>query len=131
MPHTTAVRVRFYELDPYAHVNHAVYFQYFETARIEALAGIGYDLARLKSEGFHLVVTGISARFHYSAEYGDELKITTELVETKRVSSTYRQVATKGDVTVATIEVSAAVTDLDGKPRRAPADFLDALETLR
>ena len=33
--HRTTIRVRFYELDPYNHVNHSVYVSYFESARVE------------------------------------------------------------------------------------------------
>jgi acyl-ACP thioesterase len=42
--HTTSVKVRFYELDPYDHVNHTNYFAYFETARIEYLSELGWGL---------------------------------------------------------------------------------------
>ena len=34
--HVTSLAVRFNELDPYAHVNHAVYATYCEVARTEA-----------------------------------------------------------------------------------------------
>jgi cobaltochelatase CobT len=40
---TTEVRVRFYELDPYNHVNHTAYLGYFETARVEALGARAMD----------------------------------------------------------------------------------------
>ncbi len=132
MPYTTTVRVRFYELDPYDHVNHAVYFSYFETARIEALASVGYDLTRLKDEGFHLVVSEVCARFHRPAEYGEDLEISSALVETKRVTSRWRQEArsSSGEL-VATLELTGAITDDGGKPRRAPDGFLDAIEPLR
>ena len=36
MAHETTIAVRFSELDPYGHVNHAVYLTYFEQARCEA-----------------------------------------------------------------------------------------------
>ncbi len=35
--HSTELKVRFSELDPYGHVNHAVYLNYLEIGRIEAL----------------------------------------------------------------------------------------------
>ncbi len=35
--HRATIKVRFYELDPYGHVNHSVYIQYFEAARAEWL----------------------------------------------------------------------------------------------
>ena len=38
-PHVTAIKVRFTELDPYGHVNHAQYISYFEHGRTEARDG--------------------------------------------------------------------------------------------
>ena len=43
--HRTTIRVRFYELDPYNHVNHSVYVSYFESARVELLAEAGYGVS--------------------------------------------------------------------------------------
>ena len=131
MAHVNSVEVRFYELDPYNHVNHAVYFSYFETARIEALSSVGYDLTRLKEEGFHLVVTEVRARFHRPAVYGEILEITSRLIESKRVTSRWAQVATVEGEVVATLELTGAITDAEGRPRRAPAGFLEAIEPLR
>jgi len=69
---TTSVRVRFYELDPYDHVNHTNYFSYFETARIEYLTVMGWGLDILKERGWQFVVVEINARFLAAARYGDE-----------------------------------------------------------
>jgi acyl-CoA thioester hydrolase len=131
MAYVNAVQVRFYELDPYDHVNHAVYFSYFETARIEALSSVGYDLTRLKEEGFHLVVTDVRARFHRPAVYGETLEITSRLIESKRVTSRWGQVAAVEGEVVATLELTGAITDAEGRPRRAPAGFLESIEPLR
>ena len=35
--HQLDIKVRFCELDPYGHVNHSIYVQYFEAGRVEAL----------------------------------------------------------------------------------------------
>ena len=71
--HTTSVKVRFYELDPYDHVNHTNYFSYFETARIEYLHEMGFGLVEMKEQGWQLVVVEAHARFLVAARYGDEL----------------------------------------------------------
>ena len=44
MPHRHEVKVRFYELDPYGHLNHSAYIQLFETGRIEMLEQAGVAL---------------------------------------------------------------------------------------
>ena len=127
--HTTSMRVRFYELDPYDHVNHTNYFSYFETARIEYLTEMGWGLDELKSEGFQLVVVEIEARFLAAARYGQELTIRTWVEEAGRVKSTWRQIMTRGeDDEVARITVTAAFTDLDGRPRRIPPDFIAQMQ---
>ena len=46
--HEMNIRVRFGELDPYNHVNHAVYISYFEAARVELLMEAGYSLGQMR-----------------------------------------------------------------------------------
>jgi len=125
--HTTAVRVRFYELDPYDHVNHTNYFSYFETARIEYLTDLGWGLDVLKERGFQLVVVEVTARFLAAARYGQELTIHTWIEAFGRVKSTWRQVMMRGDEEVARLVVTAAFTDLEGRPRRLPPEFVARL----
>jgi acyl-CoA thioester hydrolase len=129
--HTTGVRVRFYELDPYNHVNHTNYFAYFETARIEYLNEMGWGLNAIKEKGWHFVVVEISARFLAAARYGEELTIHTWVEEAGRVKSTWRQTMLRGDEEIARVLVTAAFTDLDGHPRRLPSDFVTHIERLR
>ena len=123
--HTTSLKVRFYELDPYDHVNHTNYFSYFETARIEFLTELGWGLVPLKERGLQFVVVGIQARFHAAARYGEELTIHTWISDAGRVRSTWNQVMLRGDEVVATVIVDSAQTDLEGRPRRIPQEFID------
>jgi acyl-CoA thioester hydrolase len=125
--YTTTVRVRFYELDPYDHVNHTNYFAYFETARIEYLNEMGWGLDVLKEQGWQLVVVEIVARFMAAARYGQELTIHTWVEDAGRVKSTWRQTMLRGDEEVARVRVTAAFTDLEGRPRRLPAEFTEHL----
>ncbi len=129
--YTTHVKVRFYELDPYDHVNHTNYFAYFETARIEYLNEMGWGLDTLKEQGWQFVVVEISARFLAAARYGEELTVHTWVEDAGRVKSTWRQTMLRGDEEVARILVTAAFTDLDGRPRRLPPEFVTHMERLR
>ncbi|MGA7098559.1 MAG: thioesterase family protein [Acidimicrobiia bacterium] len=129
--HTTSIRVRFYELDPYDHVNHTNYFAYFETARIDYLEDMGWGLHRLKGEGWQFVVVEIHARFLASARFGEELTIHTWIEEVTRVKSTWKQVMLRGEQKLAELTVSAAFTDSAGKPRRIPEAFVSYLDGLR
>jgi acyl-CoA thioester hydrolase len=123
--HTTSVKVRFYELDPYDHVNHTNYFGYFETARVEFLTEMGWGLDVLKKQGLQFVVVEAVARFLSAATYGQELTIHTWVEDVGRVKSTWQQRMVTGDTEVARLGVTFAATDLEGKPRRMPEDFVE------
>ncbi len=128
--HTTSLKVRFYELDPYDHVNHTNYFSYFETARIEYLADLGWGLDLMKEQGWQLVVVEAHARFLAAARYGEELTIHTWVEEIGRVKSTWQQTMLRGDEEVARLTITAAFTDLTGQPRRTPEGFAGLMRRL-
>ena len=125
--HRHPVKVRFYELDPYGHLNHSVYVQLFETGRIELLDSAGLGLHDLEEQGYRFVVSRIETQFLASAVGGDSLVIETGVVENRRASSRWGQRILRGDEVLATQEVVAAVTDTDGKPVRSPAFIGEAL----
>jgi acyl-CoA thioester hydrolase len=129
--HETSLKVRFYELDPYDHVNHTNYFSYFETARIEYLSDMGWGLDVLKDNGWQFVVVELRARFLAAARYGQELVIRTWIEDVGRVKSTWHQLMFREGKIVAELEVTAAFTDLDGRPRRIPTEFVDEMERIR
>lgn len=128
MRHSTTVRVRFYELDPYEHVNHSVYIQYFEAARAQWLAEIGFPLDRLKRDGIQIVVTEIQTRYLGSAGPSEELVVETELVEMRRVSMTFEQRIRRGDEMLVEQTISAATVNTAGRPTRVPAALSEALQ---
>jgi acyl-CoA thioester hydrolase len=125
--HRHPVKVRFYELDPYGHLNHSVYVQLFETGRIELLDEVGLGLHDLEEQGYRFVVSRIATRFLSSATGGDRLVIETEVAEMRRASSLWHQRLLRGDEVLASQEVTAAVTNTDGRPVRAPDMIAEAL----
>jgi acyl-CoA thioesterase FadM len=70
--HRFPIRVRFYELDPYHHVNHAVYIQYFEAARIDLLREAGMTLQGMKFKR-------VTSRWRQRLLRGDEVMVEQEL----------------------------------------------------
>ncbi len=125
--HRFPIRVRFYELDPYSHVNHAVYVQYFEAARIELLRESGLTLQGMMDDGVMIVVTDIATRFIRSAEADDELVVETEVLEFKRVTSRWHQRLLRGGEVMVEQELGAAVTNLAGRPIRFPSEMVERL----
>jgi len=131
MPHQLDIDVRFYELDPYNHVNHAVYYQYFETARITLLADEGYTLQSMMEDGVMIVVTQIETKFLKPAEGGDHLVVETEVADFSRVTTTWQQRLVRGDEVLVRQEVLAAMTNLEGRPLRFPESMKEALAPYR
>jgi acyl-CoA thioester hydrolase len=127
MSHRTRIRVRFYELDPYDHVNHAAYVQYFEVARIELLDEIGMGIGPLLELGYQLVVSELRIRYLASAGSGDELEVETVVTEIRRASSRWRQTMRRLGDTIAEQEIVVVATDRGGRPVRLPDGMADAL----
>ena len=127
MPHSHKVKVRFYELDPYGHLNHSAYVQLFETGRIEMLEQVGLALHEIEKNNFRFVVSHIETAFLKPVEAGSFLTIETEILEMRRASSMWwQQIMDENDV-VATQRVRVAITNRDGKPIRAPQQIIEAL----
>lgn len=122
-----SVRVRFGELDPYNHVNHAVYISYFEAARVELLAEAGISLGRMRAAGHSIVVSEIQTRFVASAEELDDLTVETEIISFRRVTSTWRQRILRGNELIATQDLRAALITNEGRPARFPDEMIDSL----
>lgn len=127
-PHRTSISPRWYELDPYRHVNHAAYVQYFEVARIELLDEIGFGIDTMADAGTTIVVTEIRTRFLASATLGDALVVETEMSELRRASTVWSQRILRGSEVVATQEVTAAVLGPTGRPARIAPEFRAAIE---
>lgn len=143
--HIMPVLPRFGELDPYNHVNHAVYVSYFEAARCSALEDIGMSLPDLSERNVQIVATQLEMRFIAPATARDRLWVETEVVEIRRASSRWMQKIVldrtyggdadpghdiKDEAVLVTGLVTAAVCDNAGKPRRPPPDLMEALTRL-
>ena len=123
MKHETPLAVRSYECDSYGHVNHAVYVNYLEFARIEFLRAHGFDYAGMVEAGYFMVVAHLEIDYRAPAYAGDELRIETEPGEIRRVSGTIRQSIRRGEDLVARAEVRWCVVDRRGLPTKPPAQY--------
>ncbi len=131
MPHRHPVKVRFYELDPYGHLNHSVYVQLFETGRIELLEEAGIPLQVLEEQGYRFLVSRIETSFLRPVGAGTELVVETEVAEIRRASSIWQQRLLVGDKPVATQTVRIGVTDGRERPVRFPEEMATALRPYR
>ncbi len=126
MAHRTVLRVRFSDLDPYNHVNHARYLSFFETARVELLDEMGFSMSRLAEMGLQIVLVEATIQYFTPARLGEEIHIATRVREVRRASTCWSQSARTQADQVATLEIKAAFTNPEGKPRRTPRGFAEA-----
>lgn len=131
MIHRTPIRVRFYELDPYRHLNHSVYIQYFEVGRIDLFRAFGWTLTGMADLGVHIVVSEITTKFIAPGIEGDELVVETWVEDVRRVTAVFGQRIMRGDEVLATQTVVGACTSIDGRPTRFPPELLAGLESFR
>jgi len=125
--HRHHIKVRFYELDPYGHLNHSVYIQFFETGRVELLEQVGLDLESFAERGYRFVVNRINTSFERPVHAGETVTVETEVVELKRASSIWRQRIVRNGEVLARQELRAAITDNNGRPVRVPDDLAETL----
>lgn len=128
MIHETPIAVRFYELDPYRHLNHSVYIQYFETGRIDLFKEMGWSLTQMADLGTQVVVASIETRFIAPGVENDALVVETWVEDIKRVTMRFGQRILRGDDVLATQTVHGACTSLEGRPKRIPEDLLVGLK---
>lgn len=129
--HETTIRVRWGELDPYNHVNHAVYSSYLEHARVDALGAVQRGLEALRESGIQIVVVRSDVRFHAPATAGDELVISTAVGALRGASMTWVQTIDRGATRIVDAEIHAACVGRDGRPVRMPPELRSALEQLQ
>ncbi len=127
MIHHTPISVRFYELDPYRHLNHSVYIQYFEVGRIDLFRELGWTLSGLADLGTQVFVTSIETSFVTPAIEADELVVESWVEEMKRVTGRFGQRIMRGEEVIATQTVHAACVNSAGRPMRWPAEMSEGL----
>lgn len=132
--HLTPLSVRFGELDPYSHVNHAVYVAWCEAGRSEALSDAGVSLESMATRGVQIVVTDLHVRYKRSAVAGDRVVVETWISELGGVRSTWTQRVVRNSAdggepeVLIELEVRAGSTDANGRPLRFPPEIRAALQ---
>jgi acyl-CoA thioester hydrolase len=72
----TDVEVRYAETDQMGVVHHANYIVWFELARTRLCLVSGFHYADIERLGYLLMVTGVEARYHRPARYGETVRVT-------------------------------------------------------
>lgn len=124
------VDVRSYELDSFGHTNHAVYLNYLEFGRFNALADAGFPYQELVGRGWGVYVVRVEVDYVKEARLGQRLRIRTWAESFKRTSMVLAQVIhLDGDepALVARAKVTAVYVGKDRRTMRVPEEILTGL----
>ena len=130
--HATLVRVRYADTDQMKFVYYGKFFEYFEQGRSDLLRAVGLPYTEIEAMGLFLPVIEAHAEYRKAARYDDELQIHTRLKERPiaRVRIDY-EVTRSGspEIIAEGYTIHTFVNAATGKPTRAPAQFLEMIET--
>ena len=73
--------VQYYETDKMGITHHSNYIRWMEEARIDFLRQIGWDYARLESEGIISPVVSVSCKYKHSTTFSDKIVISVFVEE--------------------------------------------------
>ena len=109
------IRVYYEDKDTGGVVYHSNYLNFCERARSEAFFSRG--LSPVLQSG-HFVAKRVEGDYLSSAKLGDELEITSELLEMRGASFTLRQSVFRGDEKVFELVIVLVYINFEGRPQK-------------
>lgn len=121
-----SVRVYYEDTDFSGVVYHARYLHFFERGRTEALRACDISHTELltRPEPLAFAVRKMTTEWISPARIDDLLDVTTRFIEVKGARMLIAQEISRGETPIARADVEAACMNLDGRPRRLPAEIV-------
>ena len=126
--HTTAIRVRFDEVDQMNVVHHPRYLVYFEVARTRYMRDLGLPYRDVVRSGTHLAVIEVGVRYLKAARYDEELTVVTRCTEASGARVNLEYEVRRGDDVLATGFTRLGSIDGAGRAKRMPDDLRQVFE---
>ncbi len=123
------MRVRYGETDKMGVVYHGNYAQYLEIGRTEWLREMGFSYKWMEENGVMLPVVNLNINYKQSAQYDDELFVTTSLkkIPTYRIEF-YYEITNKSGAILVTAETTLVFINSNTKKlMKAPEYLLEKL----
>lgn len=114
------IEVRGYELDGYAHVNHAVYVSYLEHARWTMLKSEGITIKEFKQWNRWPVIAEIQVQYRKPCFAGEQLAVHSQITEDSRVQFQVEQKIFRDNTLVLEAKVRIVIVNELGKPASLP-----------
>ncbi|HXX63401.1 MAG TPA: thioesterase family protein [Bacteroidota bacterium] len=129
--HTSSIRVRYADTDQMKFAYYGKFFEYFEQGRSDLLRSVGLAYGAVEEMGLFLPVIEAHASYKRAARYDDLLSVVTILRDAPvaRVRLDY-EVYKEGEKELLAdgYTIHSFVIAASGKPTRAPAQFVEAIE---
>ncbi len=126
--HRYAVKVYYEDTDAGGVVFYANYLRWFERARSDILELLGIDQrAALDAGDGYYVVSDVDIRYRAPARLGDVVIVETQCESAGMASIRMRQTAWRDDTTLCEAAIRVGFIGSDGKPRRQPDAWREAL----
>ena len=130
--HHFALRVYFEDTDTAGIVYYANYLKYMERARSDMLRAAGIDQRGALNAGIGVyAVAEATIRYHAPARLDDDLFVLSEIRAVRAASAVIHQRVMRGQRLLAEATVTAAFLSPDGRPKRQPREWKDAIERLK
>lgn len=123
--HQLMLRVNYHETDGQRRVHHGNYLNYFERGRVEMLRAMGTSYRELEDSGMMLVVSELNVRYHSAAQFDDNLVLTTNLMEVRKVRLAHHYQIHREDELIVDADSIIACVDKTGRPKRLPQTLLN------
>ena len=125
------IRVRYADTDQMKFAYYGKFFEYFEQGRSDLLRSIGLPYSTVEELGYYLPVVEAHAEYKRPARYDDLLVVLTMMREmpVARIRIDYEVRLSQEETPIATgYTIHSFINANTGKPARAPAQFLEAIE---
>ena len=125
---STQIRVRYAETDMMGVAYYSNYFIWFEVARVHLLDEMGHSYREIERDGYRLPVLEAHARYLLPTRLDDVVTIKASILEKPglvRLRIDYE--AFCGDLKICTGYTKHAFVDSQGRPTRAPENFIQIL----
>jgi acyl-CoA thioester hydrolase len=113
-------------------VYHGAYVAWFEVGRTEFCRAAGFPYRRMEDDGLWILVTRVECVYRRPARYDDRIFVGARMTELggRGLAFAYEVVNERREK-VADGASRHVFADTNGKPVRAPADIVEALEKFR
>jgi acyl-CoA thioester hydrolase len=127
----TPIRIRYADTDQMKFVYYSKYFEYFEQGRSDLLRSIGLPYPEIEAMGLILPVIEAHASYKQPARFDDLINVVTCMREfpVARVRLDYEVFRDgESELLAEGYTIHSFVNAATGRPTRAPAQFLEALQ---